>query len=48
MIMMENYVAPQIELLRFDVYEIMESGASGEPSQDTGGDQQTLGEAEPW
>lgn len=45
--MMEIYAAPQIELVRFDVYDITESGASGDPSLDIG-EQIELGEVEPW
>jgi len=50
--MMDNYAAPQIELLRFDVYEIMSISASGDPGSDLGGDSmdpfQQQGEVEPW
>ena len=47
--MMDNYAAPQIELLRFDVYEIMSISASGEPGSDTVGDSLDMnGEVEPW
>ena len=50
---MKNYAAPQIEWIRFDVYDIMdESGASGDSAFDPGDEFNlgtgTQGEVEPW